>query len=60
MADAFKEGDVVKHRAGGPAMIVQAVAKDGYRCSWITAGGTPHVKTYGKHELRFAKRENTA
>ncbi len=59
MADTFKKGDEVQHRAGNPKMIVKDVIDENrYLCSWITPGETPREKIYESHELKpFEEKE---
>ena len=39
MADAFKSGDLVKLKSGGPTMtVLEKLDNDLYRCMWFVAG----------------------
>jgi len=36
MAQAFKSGDVVQLKCGGPPMVVERYEKKGVRCQWFS------------------------
>jgi uncharacterized protein YodC (DUF2158 family) len=54
MANAFKKGDVVILKSGGPPMTVDALPEENtlkrgdYLCRWFK-GATPDRGSYGEH-----------
>jgi len=59
MANAFKHGDIVVMKSGGPPMTVDKVPGDSmgyagvydeYRCEWFK-GATAQTGTFGEHVL---------
>ena len=51
---AFSEGDLVQHKAGGPAMVVRSIpgpGRDEYMCTWFK-GASQDRGTFREHELQ--------
>ena len=60
MADAFKPGDVVQLKSGGPAMTVSKVEGDICHCAWFTGAEvkrssfkTETLETYQAPSVKF-------
>lgn len=61
MADAFKHGDIVQLRSGGPPMTIDRLpgevgeffsqSKTDYHCTWFK-GATRDEGNFGEHLLR--------
>lgn len=53
MADAYKEGDLVQLKSGGPSMVIRASTDSAgdYHCSWFR-GATKETGWFKEHELQ--------
>lgn len=51
---AFKSGDAVQLKTGGPRMIVENEVDDLLLCSWVTPSGSVCRQTYSARQLDHA------
>lgn len=51
---AFKTGDAVQLRSGGPQMTVDHLLADLLLCSWVSPAGRMCRQTYSAHQLAHA------
>lgn len=60
MSNAFKTGDIVKLKSGGPEMTVNswyAVGRGAFRCQWF-AGKKLEVGDFQPDQLELVKADN--
>lgn len=51
----FKQGDLVRARAGGPIMSVELMVGDLLLCAWTETTGRSRRRTFASQELQAAE-----
>jgi uncharacterized protein YodC (DUF2158 family) len=49
--EKFKEGDVVRHKTGGPVMQIAHESVPAFYCAWHDADGKEYVNLFSMIEL---------
>lgn len=47
----FKPGDIVRLKAGGPAMVVEVYDDGDPKCAWFDVAGNEHAVVFYEHTL---------
>jgi uncharacterized protein YodC (DUF2158 family) len=50
-APKFKPGDIVRLKAGGPAMVVEVYEDGDPKCAWFDTTGNEHAIVFYEHTL---------
>ena len=53
---SFNEGDLVRQKAGGPTMLVEALVGDLFLCAWVDPQGRTRRATFSERELCVPQR----